>query len=68
MAEHLDRLREWAEAGTGDVSYTAGNDDFARDVLALLLERDKLREAIDMIADTGMDARQCMLCAKFAKR
>ena len=62
--KNLDRLREWAEAGTSsDPSYCAGNDLFAADVLALMRERDLLRDAIDLIANTGMDARQCMQIA-----
>lgn len=62
---NLDRLRQWASTGTpDDPNYSAGNETFAADVMALLKERDELREALDLIADTGMDARQCMMIAR----
>lgn len=62
---NLDRLRQWAATGIpDDPNYSAGNETFAADVMALLKERDELREALDLIADTGMDARQCMMIAR----
>lgn len=63
MTDHLSRLRAWAQA---DVGYTSGPEGLA-DVMALLQERDRLRQTIDMIADMGMDAKQCMTYAKIAR-
>jgi hypothetical protein len=49
---NLDRLREWAETGAStDPTYCAGNELFAADVLALIKERDLLRDALTTLRE-----------------
>lgn len=43
--EAVERLRRWRDVGDGPIGYTAGNTQFADDVIALLAERDRLQRA-----------------------
>ncbi|WP_395454742.1 hypothetical protein ACHMW5_13620 [Azospirillum melinis] len=66
--EALERLTRWRDQGkyAQRAGYGEGVRQFYDDVRDLLSTVEQLREALDLIANTGMDARQCMLIARAA--
>jgi len=61
MSDIVERLRRWRDVGDGPMGYTAGDEQFASDVVALLAERDRLRDALLQIASSGVDGESLNL-------
>jgi hypothetical protein len=46
----IERLKRWRTHGDGPITYTAGSKQFSDDVIVLLIENDRLRAVLQVIA------------------